>query len=319
MIISNIISVVIYMIALAVSAFTTAFYIMARPNFFDIKRSSFLCFLAAFIFYTSFELISAFFDVTENLKDYFFAPKALSDLFFLIFVISWLGILSEISGKRLLIPIKVISIIASLYFVFVEIMVFIHSDLISLHIPAEYNQKIIMGMNAFFDLMMALLITHQGVSIFKSGRSREIKAVMTILCSVFLLYMLIILYCDAVGYRIMVDGVSYVRIDPMIPLLVVAWIAILIVYKKHLDIKHIRRAEKAQEIKWQEIYDKYELTDRELEIIMLLQNGYDNIEIAKKICVSENTVKKHLNHIFSKTDTKNKYELLALIVQIMMK
>lgn len=52
------------------------------------------------------------------------------------------------------------------------------------------------------------------------------------------------------------------------------------------------------------------LTKREMEIIQLVEEGKSNHEIADQLFVSENTVKTHLKNIFSKTEAKNRTDLI---------
>lgn len=51
------------------------------------------------------------------------------------------------------------------------------------------------------------------------------------------------------------------------------------------------------------------LTNRELEIAELLLQGLSNKAIAKKLYISEKTVKTHTSHIFKKLGIKHRYEL----------
>lgn len=51
------------------------------------------------------------------------------------------------------------------------------------------------------------------------------------------------------------------------------------------------------------------LTSRELEVIMEVVAGSSNPEIAKKLCLSEQTVKHHLTHVFDKLGVYNRVEL----------
>lgn len=56
-----------------------------------------------------------------------------------------------------------------------------------------------------------------------------------------------------------------------------------------------------------------ELTGRELEILRLLANGMSNAEIAKRVFISEKTVRNHLTSVFSKlgVDSRSKAIVLA--------
>jgi DNA-binding CsgD family transcriptional regulator/tetratricopeptide (TPR) repeat protein len=52
------------------------------------------------------------------------------------------------------------------------------------------------------------------------------------------------------------------------------------------------------------------LTNRESEIVRLVEEGLTNSEIAERLFVSENTVKTHLKNVFSKTNALNRTDLI---------
>ncbi|WP_316633061.1 LuxR C-terminal-related transcriptional regulator [uncultured Flavobacterium sp.] len=53
-----------------------------------------------------------------------------------------------------------------------------------------------------------------------------------------------------------------------------------------------------------------EFSKREIDIIKLLANGFNNNEIAEKLFISPLTVKKHRNNILTKSNSKNTVELI---------
>jgi DNA-binding CsgD family transcriptional regulator len=59
----------------------------------------------------------------------------------------------------------------------------------------------------------------------------------------------------------------------------------------------------------------FNLSKREKEVLKLILKGKHNQEIANKLYISINTVKKHLSHIYNKTEVHNRTELAALIYQ----
>lgn len=54
------------------------------------------------------------------------------------------------------------------------------------------------------------------------------------------------------------------------------------------------------------------LTSREIEIISAIQSGNSNREIASKLSISEETVKRHLSNIFGKLGVSSRLELALL-------
>lgn len=53
------------------------------------------------------------------------------------------------------------------------------------------------------------------------------------------------------------------------------------------------------------------LTDREAEILACISEGLSNRDIAARLFVSENTVKKHVQNIFAKLEVGNRVHALA--------
>jgi len=52
------------------------------------------------------------------------------------------------------------------------------------------------------------------------------------------------------------------------------------------------------------------ISDRELEILNLIQNGYSNNQIGKHLFLSENTIKTHIKHIYKKMSVSNRREAI---------
>jgi two-component system, NarL family, nitrate/nitrite response regulator NarL len=60
--------------------------------------------------------------------------------------------------------------------------------------------------------------------------------------------------------------------------------------------------------------EKQLLSDREMEIVQLVAQGFQNKEIGKKLSISENTVKNHLHNIFDKLGVSDRLELMLYAV-----
>lgn len=57
------------------------------------------------------------------------------------------------------------------------------------------------------------------------------------------------------------------------------------------------------------------LSEREWEVVGLVGQGYRNREIAEKLCISEPTVKTHLQRIFHKLDIQNRPQLITFAIK----
>lgn len=56
-----------------------------------------------------------------------------------------------------------------------------------------------------------------------------------------------------------------------------------------------------------------ELTPRERDVLLQLGKGLDNVQIAKSLYISENTVKKHISSIFSKLGINRRVEAVLYV------
>jgi DNA-binding CsgD family transcriptional regulator len=56
------------------------------------------------------------------------------------------------------------------------------------------------------------------------------------------------------------------------------------------------------------------LTDREWEVLELVHHGYSNVEIARHLFVSVSTVRKHLEHVFTRTGARTRTAAATLMM-----
>lgn len=62
-----------------------------------------------------------------------------------------------------------------------------------------------------------------------------------------------------------------------------------------------------------ELAEEHGISPRETEVLYLLGRGYNHTYIARKLFISENTVRTHVRHIYGKLDLSSREELLDLI------
>ncbi len=58
-----------------------------------------------------------------------------------------------------------------------------------------------------------------------------------------------------------------------------------------------------------------QLTKRELEVLQIFAEGFNNSEIADKLFLSVRTIESHKNHILQKTNMKNSVELIKFAIK----
>jgi DNA-binding CsgD family transcriptional regulator len=63
------------------------------------------------------------------------------------------------------------------------------------------------------------------------------------------------------------------------------------------------------------VFSRYDITEREEQVLVLLVQGYSNREIGEKLFISPATVRNHVHNIFQKTDVRNRIGLTRLYAQ----
>lgn len=61
------------------------------------------------------------------------------------------------------------------------------------------------------------------------------------------------------------------------------------------------------------VREKYELTNREIEILEQIYNGKTNTQIAEELFISESTVKAHIYNLFRKLGVKSRVEAVCIV------
>jgi len=56
-----------------------------------------------------------------------------------------------------------------------------------------------------------------------------------------------------------------------------------------------------------------ELTNREIDVLKLLVLGYNNKEIADKLCITNHTVKAHLTQVYKKLGVTNRSKAIVKV------
>jgi len=87
-------------------------------------------------------------------------------------------------------------------------------------------------------------------------------------------------------------------------------------FKFYIDVpKSLQNEKGIIEEKRKRFFERFNITKREKEIILLLNEGYSYNELAKELVISITTVKTHVHNIYKKVGAKNKFELIHLMSQ----
>lgn len=102
----------------------------------------------------------------------------------------------------------------------------------------------------------------------------------------------------------------------VVPLMYLVWSLVAIYYsvRYYLFIPDEMLAEGPSAVVLPDFVSKYNLTERENEIVELIVKGFSNAEISEELSISLPTVKTHVSNVFQKAGARNRTELMSIII-----
>ena len=319
--IPNSISAFIYIGILLIGTFTATIYIiksiLEKQSLYKVGA----VFTGAFLFYSAFEFLLSYFSKDPNSQGLYHICIAISDICYFFLVVSWLFLLGILSGNAFLIRRKILLIITVIYGALVEILVMLHWGLNQGVLRFGTMSLDVMQLILVMNLAFSLVLIYFGFRCLLFGLTKmhgeKLQKIMVSFSLVFLIYLFWISYWD---YSIVSwEESNILKFDPiLIVFLLSCLISLGMLYRKDALINFSSASghnDIDEEELWQRLSKKHQLTQREIEIARLVYLGQSNPDIGRELFIAEDTVKKHLNHIFRKTKTKNRYELLSSITK----
>ncbi len=166
-------------------------------------------------------------------------------------------------------------------------------------------EKLIYGFGALsiFYVVMVMIINFGNIS------NRRVKAVsitlIVISCSIFPLFLFSMIFPEVQSLFLPIYAILY-----SVAFLVFLCVA---VNTKNEEADDSQKPSRDDEGVKRERYERYHLTQREIEIVSLIKEGYTNKEIAQELGISFNTVSNHIANIFDKTNVRCRIDLLNLL------
>lgn len=247
-----------------------------------------------------------------------------ADIFYFGFIAAWLYTITAFaafSSRKSKINIKWITIVILLYGILSEgIILFAghyQTDTGSLYFEQAILTSCMTALNAIFALAVILI---SAAFLFRAIRSCEkglYRNGEIVLSALLILYMLWILIFDFISVNGITDTVfNRIAMDPIFLICFILDVAILIFVFKKLPFEIIsEKPAPSREELIEAFADEFHLTKREKEVLACVCQGLNNPEIAESLFISDNTVKRHMNHIFQKTEVRSRYELISKVLE----
>lgn len=244
-----------------------------------------------------------------------FSMITVSDIMFCAVVTAWVYLLVIQSDMQQKIPMKLVILISVVYEISSQILSITlgRFDSFMLHVQSGAGKVVLQILNISYNLTIIAIGIICMAALFKKFQKNIGRAITLALSAILIGYMIWIIYWDySVWFELEDNLMSVYAMDPLI-LIAAVFSCALIYYFYKKDPLRLREKQIASVDAIAAISEKYGLSQREREVIELLNSGLSNPQIAEKLFISENTVKRHINSIFKKTGTANRHEVLFRI------
>lgn len=189
-------------------------------------------------------------------------------------------------------------------------------DSYSLQVEGGAGKVILLLLSIVYSLGIIGVCGFYLIQLLRAGQKGGNRNVTMILILLLMGYMVWITYWDYnAWYRTENRLIDIYAMDPLI-LLYAVFNVLLIYYFYKKDPLKLQGSQIAPEDAVAAISRMYQLSAREQEVLDLVNRGMSNPQIAAELSISENTVKRHVNNVFRKTETQSRHEILFKISNI---
>lgn len=186
------------------------------------------------------------------------------------------------------------------------------------------SKQILDALNILYGLLVLYLAGRYVCYAWQTVEKKRATLASGLFGSVLFIYTLWIIYWDySFASGMVIDASENYTMDPLVFAYMAQSILVIVFFFKKDPLEVTKQASyvgepvstppRIAEKTIREVAPIFCLTEREIQVLELVYQGCSNPEIGEKLFIAENTVKRHVNNIFRKTETKNRYELLSFV------
>lgn len=310
----------IYIAVIVLGGITLPLTLILQLKERDKYHRALTLFVGAIFIYMITDFVTYYFigeTVSANVK---FAMITISDIFFCALTLAWMYLIQVLVGAEHIIKLRYLVILTVAYAVLSQILS------ISLGRYSSYSMYLVVEEGAGSVLLQWLNVAYVIVVIFiclwsalyvgrntESLKAQWLKLLMILSLMIYMFYIAVWDYVT--WFRPEEKLINVYALDPMLILYALLSTAVIFYFYKKDPLK-LSGSQVATEDAINAVVRRYALTERERDVLKLINMGKSNLQIAGELSISENTVKRHINNIFKKTETQSRHEVIFKISSI---
>lgn len=286
----------------------------------DKYHKALMLFVGAIFVYMIMDFVTYYFigeTVSANIK---FALITISDIFFCALTLAWMYLIQVFIGAEHIVKVRYLASLTIVYAVVSQVLSISlgRYSTYSMYLEVEegLGSVVLQWSNVAYVVAVILVCLWSAYYVGKTTTERKAQWLKLLLILSLMIYMLYVAVWDYMTwFRPEEKLINIYALDPMLLLYAFLSTAVIFYFYKKDPLK-ISGSQVAPEDAVKAIVKRYGLSERESEVLELLNMGQSNMQIAAELSISENTVKRHVNNIFKKTETQSRHEIIYKISNI---
>ncbi|MDO4745941.1 MAG: helix-turn-helix transcriptional regulator [Bacillota bacterium] len=286
----------------------------------DKYHKALMLFVGATFIYMMTDFVTYYLIGETVSADVKFAMITVSDIFFCALTLAWMYLIQILIGAENLIKTKYLVVFTVAYLLISQVLS------ISLGRYSSYSMYLVVEegvgsvflqwVNVIYVVIVIFFCLASALHVGRttaSPRAQWLKLMMILSLMIYMFYVAIWDYVT--WFRPEEKLINIYALDPMLILYALLSAAVIFYFYKKDPLK-LSGSQIATEDAIKVVVKKYALTEREADVLELINMGQGNLQIAAELGISENTVKRHVNNIFKKTDTQSRHEIIFKISNV---
>ena len=310
----------IYIAVIVLGGITLPLTLILQLKERDKYHRALTLFVGAIFIYMIMDFVTYYFigeTVSGGVK---FAMITISDIFFCALTLAWMYLIQVFIGAEHIMKLRYLTALTVAYAVVSQVLSISlgRYSTYSMYLVVEegVGSVVLQWTNVAYVVAVIFICLWSALHVGKTTSERKSQWLKLLLILSLMIYMLYVAVWDYMTwFRPEEKLINIYALDPMLLLYAFLSAAVIFYFYKKDPLK-ISGAQVATEDAIKTVVRRYGLSDREAEVLELLNMGQSNMQIAAELSISENTVKRHVNNIFKKTETQSRHEVIYKISTI---
>lgn len=286
----------------------------------DKYHRALMLFVGAIFIYMMADFVTYYFIGETVPADVKFAMITISDIFFCALTLAWMYLIQVFVGAENVIKFKHLAVFTIAYLLISQVLSIslgrYSSYSMYLEVEEGMGSVLLQWVNVIYVVAVIFFCLVSALYVGKTTAAPKAQWIKLMMILSLMIYMLYVAIWDYVTwFRPEEKLINIYALDPMLILYALLSAAVIFYFYKKDPLK-LSGAQVATEDALKAMVKKYGLTQREADVLALVNMGKSNLQIAAELSISENTVKRHVNNIFKKTETQSRHEIIFKISNV---